>query len=247
MSPVISPALADAGLVLQAALPVDRLDVDVCDSLTAVDVNVDDFESLLLFGQAGRRLFEEHVADELDRPDPFDTTSVELVTAWLRESHPDARFAVVYPGPCPLPLGHLAEQVGWGRASPLGLTIHADYGLWVAHRVAVLVDVAIITTAETRPHPCDSCPDTPCVPACPVGAVSVTRAFDLDACAHHRIAEDSPCAYECLARNACPVGAEHRYGPVQMRHHYGAGLRTIHRWLAPDAQEGRRSGIESEG
>ena len=248
MTTVISPALADAGLPLQAAVPVARLTDDVRHALVATDVDPDGFATMLLFGQGGRRLFEQHVAGELDRTDPFDTISTQLVEEWLAETHPDVRFEVVYPGSAPLPLGRLAELIGWGRPSPLGLSINAEFGLWIAHRVVVLVEADIVVSGQAAAtHPCDSCADTPCVTACPVGAVTLTDPFDLERCSRHRIALDSVCAYQCLARNACPVGADHRYGPVQMRHHYGAGLASIRRWLEPDGGPDPESGVDSKG
>ena len=34
----------------------------------------------------------------------------------------------------------------------------------------------------------------------------------------------------CVAREACPMGVEHRYDAEQMAHHYGASLATIRRY-----------------
>ncbi len=134
---------------------------------------------------------------------------------------------MVYPAPVKLPLGRMAEHVGWGRPSPLGLTINDRYGLWLAHRVVFLVNAPLGLVTTTTTHPCSTCADTPCVSACPVGAVSVDHGFDVHACSRFRLTRDSPCANRCLARLACPVGAEYRYPENQMRHHYRTGLLSI--------------------
>ncbi len=228
---MISTALHDQGFGLQAALSVSDLESDVRTALESAGHDVFGFRSLLLFGQGGSTLFEKHVRANLHRADPFDETSLELVTNWHRRTHPRARFEVVGPGEAILPLGRLAEAVGWGRPSPVGLTINPTFGLWLAHRVVLLSELEPHGPTEIPEHPCDSCADTPCVAACPVDAVSVTGGLDIEACSRHRISSGSECELQCLARNACPVGAEHRYGPDQMRHHYGAGLDSIRRWL----------------
>jgi epoxyqueuosine reductase len=223
--------LAEKGLLLQAALPIAGLDADFVRPLVAAGVDLACFKTLVLMGQAGTLLFDDVVSRYLDEPDPFDNLSLALVQEWFALNAPDSRFFVAYPGTVPLPLGRLAECAGWGKSSPLGLTIHPDYGLWVAHRVAFLTDIKWDHQDPHLAHPCDSCTGRPCEAACPVGAVSVVDGFDVRACSTHRSPVGSACEYECAARNACPVGTEFRYGSEQMRHHYESGLNSIREWL----------------
>jgi hypothetical protein len=70
---------------------------------------------------------------------------------------------------------------------------------------------------------CATCSGQPCLSACPVGAYS-TAGFDLAACATHLHTEaGQPCMQAgCLARRACPVGAEHRYRPEHAAFHMRA-------------------------
>ena len=104
------------------------------------------------------------------------------------------------------------------RPSPLGLLIHPRYGLWQAFRGALLLDVPVadralreLNRAGEGVHPCDSCVAKPCLTACPVAAYS-GEGFAHAACISHiRSPEGKACAGRCLARNACPHGAEWRY------------------------------------
>jgi hypothetical protein len=70
---------------------------------------------------------------------------------------------------------------------------------------------------------CATCSGQPCLSACPVGAYS-TAGFDLASCATHLHTEaGQPCMQAgCLARRACPVGAEHRYRPDHAAFHMRA-------------------------
>lgn len=83
---------------------------------------------------------------------------------------------------------------------------------------------ATSSAALHGPHPCDFCRDRPCLPACPVSAVTAAG-FDLSVCRGHlrTPAGRSGCmAVGCLARNACPVGADYRYGDDQLCFHMAA-------------------------
>ena len=224
--------LRDAGLVMQATLPLEILPAWAVEPLTATGVELEDFQSLVLLGQAGTRFWDYIQSVGTETEHPFDDVSKQLAERFVVDHLGNPRWQVVYPGPAPLPLGRLAELVGWGQASPLGLTINDDYGLWLAHRVAFLVDAPLAATRpQAFPHPCDSCAGRPCVAACPAGAIDAASGFDVAACTEFRVLDGSICAYQCLARLACPIGAQHRYGAEQMTHHYASGLASIRHYL----------------
>jgi hypothetical protein len=50
--------------------------------------------------------------------------------------------------------------------------------------------------------------------------------LDWQRCIDFRLAEPT-CRGTCLAREACPVGTEHRYSPAQVAFHHAASWRTI--------------------
>ena len=221
--------LADRGFVLQAVFDVAELPTWITDPIRDAGVDPNRFQRLVMLGQAGPTLWETIERDGYAGADPFDDCSRQAV-AELVESLGQPVCEVVYPSSVMLPLGRMAAHAGWGDPSPLGLTINDEYGLWLAHRIVFLIDAPLTPERSSSDRPCDTCSDTPCVGACPVGAVSAESGFDVVACSEYRIRDGSPCADRCLARLACPIGTEHAYGPGQMAHHYAAGLASIRRW-----------------
>jgi ferredoxin len=110
------------------------------------------------------------------------------------------------------------------KPSPLGILVHPDYGLWHGYRGAIgFIERIDHPAASIRPHPCDHCPDKPCLTTCPANAVMPDR-FDVAACRTYLGGEGEETCMQtgCIARNACPVGAEHRYPPEQLRFHMEA-------------------------
>lgn len=114
------------------------------------------------------------------------------------------------------------------KASPLGILIHPQFGLWHGYRGA-LGFAEDISEPEKAPvtaplHPCDGCAGRPCLAACPVGAVTVDR-FDVAACRQFLASEETRegCMDKgCLARAACPFGSHYRYPEGQLRFHMEA-------------------------
>ncbi len=210
--------LADNGLQLQAVL-------DVPDVLIALPKVAAEYDQLLVFAHGGS-CFWDSLLHPLSGDHPLDTASVRLAEDYLGRID-CAGYLIVYPSmEFQLDLRSLGRQLGWHADSPLGIGINASFGTWWAYRVAVLAN----TSLELNPNnlaesPCDSCVDKPCIKACPVGAVGAR--FDLEACMNERTREGSDCAYQCLARNVCPVGAQHRYKDNQMHYHYGMSLKLI--------------------
>ncbi|MBX9468901.1 MAG: ferredoxin [Rhizobium sp.] len=112
------------------------------------------------------------------------------------------------------------------KPSPLGILIHPRFGLWHSYRGALLFRDwrDEIVAPETVAHPCDTCADKPCRSACPVGAISESG-FDVARCRQHLvtpIGQGGCMVSGCLARNACPVGADFRYPDAQLGFHMQA-------------------------
>ena len=84
-------------------------------------------------------------------------------------------FAYPFEGPPVLPVQRLALRSGAFHRSPLGLTIHAEYGLWHALRAALCFGDAPVAPPEGDASPCEACAARPCLAACPGRGVRPVR------------------------------------------------------------------------
>ena len=130
------------------------------------------------------------------------------------------------------PFQHWAMIAEGLKPSPLGMLIHPEFGLWHGYRGAILFDVDAASNslcskaspATPVDHPCDVCPDTPCLKVCPVDAFA-PDGMTLSACRDYLKLDklQQGCMKSgCLARDACPVGRNYRYGTEQIRFHMAA-------------------------
>ncbi len=171
-------------------------------------------KSVLLVGNAGAAYWRHFArwrdAQPVGLEDPLDTWSRQVIGGVAE------RFGAraVSPSDRPYaPFQQWAMRAEGLQPSPLGILMHPDYGLWHAFRGALLFDREIALPAQgNRAHPCNACAAKPCLGACPVDAFS-TAGFDHAACRAHVRGPHGPACRErgCLARNACPIGADHRY------------------------------------
>jgi hypothetical protein len=137
----------------------------------------------------------------------------------------------LYPSRAPYqPFQSWAIRAEGLKASPLGLLMHPVFGLWHSYRGALgffewqgELAGGDVSRSATH-HPCDICPDKPCLSACPVGAVSLER-FDVRDCRSHLASDQGQAGCMsggCRARDACPVGIAYRYPEAQVRFHMQA-------------------------
>jgi hypothetical protein len=127
-----------------------------------------------------------------------------------------------------LPFQRWAQKAEPCHASPLGMFIHPDHGLWHGYRGALaLAERLVLPPTDSRLSPCDKCPDRPCLSTCPVNAFSTTG-YDVPACVRHLdTAAGSDCmTLGCRARRACPEGQSARYTPEQATFHMTAFLKA---------------------
>jgi hypothetical protein len=182
--------------------------------------------TLLLIGNAGPALYEAFFAagDPVGK-DPLDDWTRRMVEPIAAAF--GARAAFPSDGPPWLPFQRWAMRAEGLRASPLGVLIHPEFGLWHAYRAALIFDRTLdLPAPPARAHPCDSCTARPCLTTCPAGAVTAAG-YAVDNCAAHVGSRDGEACRTlgCLARRACPVGAEHRYPDRAQAFHMAAFLR----------------------
>ena len=156
-----------------------------------------------------------------DSRDPLDAWSVEII----RPAAEMLGGAAWFPSERPWqPFQQWAMRAEGLKLSPLGILVHPIYGLWHGYRGAIgFLEQIDHPAAAMRPHPCEHCPDKPCLATCPAGAISADR-FDVPACRSYLADRGEGICMQtgCIARNSCPVGAGYRYPPEQLRFHMDA-------------------------
>ncbi|MEM7042830.1 MAG: ferredoxin [Pseudomonadota bacterium] len=187
-------------------------------------------QTIAIIGNVGSRVWPVFDAARESRPDlTLDRWTEEVVGDIASEAGVEA----VYPfkGPPYHPFILWAKRSGSLFRSPIGLSIHPRYGLWIAFRAALLIDYPLGDgTLEIEPvqgrRPCDDCADKPCLTTCPVGAFS-EAGYDFEACLDQVASPVNTCREGgCLARIACPVGREYRYQPAHAAFHMGELLKA---------------------
>ena len=135
----------------------------------------------------------------------------------------------LYPSDKPYqPFQQWAKKAEGLEASPHGILMHPEYGLWQAYRAAmVFSNFEELPPTTPATHACNTCADKPCLTTCPVAAFS-TEGYDVVACREHVGANpNGHCATKgCLARQACPVATDHQYSVDQQRFHMQAFLKS---------------------
>jgi len=136
----------------------------------------------------------------------------------------------LYPSDKPYqPFQRWAKKAEGLEASPLGLLMHPEFGLWQAYRAAMVFS-NVEEWPQTAPahHACATCEDKPCLTTCPVDAISI-EGYDVATCGGYvKVNPDCHCATKgCLARQACPIATDHQYSNDQQRFHMEAFLKSI--------------------
>jgi hypothetical protein len=122
----------------------------------------------------------------------------------------------------------LGKVAGIAGPSILGVTVHPEYGPWIAFRAALLLDEALDSPGEALGFdPCPDCTARTCIPACPVGAVSSDSGWDIPKCLTHRVEVEPDCTPRCHARAGCVLGPEHRYPDDELAYHQMRALRSM--------------------
>lgn len=222
--------LDHAGLNLHAVIDFASLPAALRADLVHDFAPAHDCRQLILVGNAGRAMWEALQASGFRSADPVDDFSVGAVARWFAAQLPGHRYTLLYPGDRPVGLQALGRLAGWHQATPFKVGILPGWGSWFAYRAALIADTALPTTPPLQVEsPCLSCAAQPCITACPAQAMA-GGAFVLERCTGYRRQPDSRCRDACLARDACPVGREHRYHDDHLRHSYGVSLRAIERY-----------------
>ncbi len=185
--------------------------------------------TLVLAGNVGGSLWQafSRGREAADEPNALDGWSRRVLSVLAGKFGGHAIFPS--DGPPYLPFQRWAQRAEPVHPSPIGPLIHPDHGLWHAYRGALAFGERLdLPPRDTRPSPCESCADKPCLTTCPVGALT-DEGYDVPACATHIATEAGADCMEqsCRARRACPVGRDYTYGPEQSRFHMAAFLGAL--------------------
>ncbi|HEX2146279.1 MAG TPA: ferredoxin [Pseudorhizobium sp.] len=153
-------------------------------------------------------------------PDPLDTWSKSIIRPLAASLGATAFFPSDRPYQPFQTWAALAEDL---RPSPLGVLLHPRYGLWHGYRGALGFSCSIGAPRIVRLELPEGWEQI-CALACPVGAVHADG-FDIAACRGYLGSEEGRATcmrFGCAARNACPIGADYRYPPAQLRFHMEA-------------------------
>ena len=186
-----------------------------------------DVATIALIGLGGRRGWAAFAASseaEDGGADPLDRWSRRVVDALAAGL--GARALYPFGGPPHWPFQRWALRAEPMHASPLGLLIHPIDGLWRGYRGALaFAERLAVPPPAAAASPCRTCIGRPCLSACPVGAFT-GAGYDVAACAAHLSRPAGRACMEggCLARRACPVGAERAHEPDEAAFHMRAFL-----------------------
>lgn len=213
----LSKVLARSGFIALGGFHPDPAD---CVS----DIGSAPARTLVLIGNAGPDLWPQFTASAEfgdGASDPLDRFTRRILSAIAE----DFGFAPVFPfdGPPYHPFQQWALKAGGFSQSPLGVLVHDAYGPWAAFRAAFVSSEEFGTfELNGRSGPCETCTDKPCLAPCPVGAVT-RDGYDVAACLGYlRQTPAADCFAGCLARRACPYGADFAQGADQAAHHMKA-------------------------
>lgn len=227
---VVAEALSPLGLVVRGGF-----NPDISDTVPEFSKGVDS-GTLLLVGNTSPLMWQKFQESEAFQmasagceDEPLDRWSKSVVDQVARGL--SARAVYPFEGPPFQPFLTWAMRADSVSQSPLGLSIHPTYGLWHAYRAALLFpEVVPISPPRNAELPCASCAHQMCLSTCPVDAFG-TGTYDVPRCLEYLSTDAGARCLErgCLARHACPVGAEFTYSPAQAEFHMKAFVRRVSR------------------
>ncbi|WP_299412836.1 ferredoxin [uncultured Sulfitobacter sp.] len=138
--------------------------------------------------------------------DPIDRWSQRILPQIMEAA---GGIAVVYPfgGPPYAPFISWAKKTGEAFDSPTGMLVHIRAGLMISYRGGIVFAGRQPLPAQRPQNPCDSCVGRPCIPACPVNALSDQHFYDVPTCKTYiNSAAGAGCVTNgCATRLACPI------------------------------------------
>lgn len=181
-------------------------------------------KTLVLLGPKEPVFWPHFAASEEYRdaaPDPLDRWSCRVIGTLANELGAAPHFP--FGGPPYKPFLRWAVQSGRAWSSPAGLLVHDTAGMMISFRGALALTVRLVLP-DASAQPCLTCPDKPCLTACPVDALSETAGYDVPACKSWLKAGAACMTRGCAARRACPLSKRFPRLDAQSAFHMSAFL-----------------------
>ena len=236
---LVRRAAAPYGMNLVAAIPAQRYAATSAEAESSVRAAHPRARSILVLGNGGGGLWHALTAHATAHPGwwqrehPLDDFTQEVVERMLLPALVGMGFEAVaaYPfltHPRTFNFLELGRLAGLGVPSIVGVLVHPIYGPWIAFRAMILLDADLDDPGEAAGFdPCPSCIVRSCIPACPVGAVTMAAGWDVPRCTRHRLEVEADCDNRCHARVGCVLGPEHRYPDEELVYHQRRSLGAI--------------------
>ncbi|MGD9863193.1 MAG: ferredoxin [Pseudodonghicola sp.] len=208
-------AAAEAGLIVMGALDVAATGARALEGGTLV---------LLGAGPAFWPAFAAAPEHADGAPDPVDRWSARVIAGLAQCFGATAHYP--FGGPPYAPFIDWALKSGRAFSSPTGMLVHDTVGLMISYRGALHFARRLAIPVPDAASPCADCADTPCLGACPVGALGDAAPYDVPRC-HEFL--DSPAGQSCMmqgcaVRRACPISRGAGRRPEQSALH----MRSFH-------------------
>ncbi len=155
-------------------------------------------------------------------PEPMDRWSRRVIGRLACDLGAKALFPFGGPPWHPFYSWALRSGAVWER--PVRLLVHSWQGLMVSFRGALAVTQHLSLPEPDTAGPCATCPDKPCLTACPVSALT-GAGYDVPACQTHLDQGGACMTGGCLVRRACPRSQTYARMPEHSAYH----MRQFHR------------------
>ena len=197
----VADSCHDGGLDICCAFNVANVNQEL------PDVGVQDALGIVI---GNSRALWSHVRRS-EYPHPVDEHTERVVHSACADTGAPTRVVFAHGDPArPFPIQQLAVEVGLAEATPCGLVMHQDFGLWWALRAVIVVGVpGPAAKRREGPRVCAACADKPCIDAFVAAGDSTDWKLWL------------------TVRDACPVARDQRYSDEQAEYHYRTAFERL--------------------
>jgi epoxyqueuosine reductase len=183
--------LESKGINLFSCIRVGELPLEIKQNLEIQKIPMSDQDTLCLLGHGGKDLWKKLPHPLRKEENPIDHYAVEQMKLFAK-NYLLNEIQILFPHThYLLPLQKISRLLNLSRATPMGIDIHQEFGVWFGLRGLFLTKEQIPLPSKLPfMSPCENCQDRPCILPCPT-----------------------------QARLACPYQSIHQYDNDQQEYH----------------------------